>query len=430
MLLGLTCIACVLLLAFLRIPLAFSLLTVSVLGMATMIGFSGALTQVSFTISEAVLTYELAVIPLFMLMGNVTARAGISDDLFNAANTCFGSIRGSLAFSTMVACGGFSAVCGSSMATAATMSKVAYPSMKKFGYSDGLSSATIAAGGTLGILIPPSVVLILYGLLTETSIGKLFVAGVIPGLVGLLFYLAAVYFVVRRNPANAPRGEKSTMKEKLQSLSGVWPFLLLFVMIIGGLYIKLFTPTEAAGMGSAFAIILAFLRKRINFKDLQEIVYSTALTTVSLYTVIFGAFMFAKLISFSGLAEAVLLIFDAFGLKGVWLILAIFLVFIALGCVMDSIGMILICIPLFAPIIVAEGYDLIWFGIVVVVATEIALITPPIGMNVFVLKATLPKVPMATIFRGIIPFVAVDVVRLLILILFPAVALWLPSQMQ
>ncbi|WP_454457114.1 TRAP transporter large permease [Thauera phenylacetica] len=427
---GLLSLLAVLVLAFLRVPLAFALLSVSLGGIGVVMGWDVARSLVPLTISEAVFSYELAVVPMFILMGNILARTGISDDLFSASNAFLGPVRGGLALSTMVTCAGFSAVCGSSLATAATMSKVAYPSMKRYGYSDSLASATIAAGGTLGILIPPSIILMIYGILTQTNIGHLFVAGVVPGLLGLLMYLLVIYAIARISPQDAPRGERTTMAQKLQSLRGVWPFTLLFVLIIGGLYGKLFTATEAAGMGAGLALILALVQRRMSWQDFRHIFIETATTSVMLYAVLFGALLFAKLISFSGLGEGILELFNQAGLGPWGTIVAILVVFLVLGCVMDSLAIILICVPLFVPILLAHGFDLVWFGIIVVVVTEIALITPPIGMNVFVLKATLPHVRLGAIFRGLTPFIAIDLLRLALLVIFPSISLALVAFMK
>ena len=427
---GLLSLLAVLVLAFLRVPLAFALLSVSLGGISVVMGWDVARSLVPLTISEAVFSYELAVVPMFILMGNILARTGISDDLFSASNAFLGPVRGGLALSTMVTCAGFSAVCGSSLATAATMSKVAYPSMKRYGYSDSLAAATIAAGGTLGILIPPSIILMIYGILTQTNIGHLFVAGVVPGLLGLLMYLLVIYAIARISPQDAPRGERTTMAQKLQSLRGVWPFTLLFVLIIGGLYGKLFTATEAAGMGAGLALILSLVQRRMSWQDFRHIFIETATTSVMLYAVLFGALLFAKLISFSGLGEGILELFNQAGLGPWGTIVAILVVFLVLGCVMDSLAIILICVLLFVPILISHGFDLVWFGIIVVVVTEIALITPPIGMNVFVLKATLPHVRLGAIFRGLTPFIAIDLLRLALLVIFPSISLALVAFMK
>ncbi len=425
MTIGVLAIIAVLLLSFLRIPLGFSLLTVSLVSIALLMDVEVALALLPMTISEAVLSYELAVVPMFILMGNVISRTGISQELFTSANAFFGHIRGGLSLSTMVACAGFSAVCGSSYATAATMSKVAYPSMRRYGYTEGLATATIAAGGTLGILIPPSIILVIYGILTQTNIGDLFIAGVVPGLLGLVMYMLVIYLISLYRPESAPPGERSTWKERLVSLKGVWAFVFIFALIIGGLYLKWFSPTEAAGIGAGIALIVATLSGKMSLPILREVLLDTARTSVILYTVLFGALLFSKFISYSGLADGILEQVAALGISGLALMLVILLVFLLLGCVMDSLAIILIFVPLFAPLIHAQGYDLVWFGIVVVVATEIALITPPLGMNVFVLRATLPEVPLVTIFKGLVPFIGIDLVRLAILTAFPGISLWL-----
>ncbi|BDW84245.1 TRAP transporter large permease [Roseicyclus marinus] len=429
MIVGTISMAAAILLAFLRVPLGFALQAVSVAGIGFAVNWNVAFQLLPFTISDAVLNYDLAVVPMFILMGNIIAKTGIAQDLFRAAHAFVGHVRGGLALSTMMSCAGFSAVCGSSYATAATMAKVAYPSMKRYGYSQSLAAGTIAAGGTLGILIPPSIIMVVYGILTQTNIGDLFVAGVVPGLIGLALYLVVIRLIAARNPSEAPQGAASGWSERWRSLAGVWPFLLIFGLIIGGLYAKLFTPTEAAGMGAGLALVVAVIGGRMSWRMLRRVIVDTAYTSISLYTVLFGALMLSKLLTLSGLAAGVLGLVEATGLEGMALILVILAVFLVLGCVMDSMAIILIFVPLFAPIVVAQGFDLVWFGILVIVVTEIALITPPVGMNVFVLKAVLPDVPVARIFRGLVPFVGVDLVRLLLLLAFPALTLWLGTTM-
>ena len=430
MTIGLMAMAAAILLAFLRVPLAFALLAVSIVGIGLTVNWNVAFMLLPMTISEAVLSYELAVVPMFILMGNVISKTGIAQDLFRAAYAFFGHVRGGLALSTMTACSGFSAVCGSSYATAATMAKVAYPSMKRYGYSDSLAAGTIAAGGTLGILIPPSIIMVVYGILTQTNIRDMFIAGVVPGLLGVAIYLIVIRLIAARYPEDAPAGERSSWAERIRALSGVWPFVLLFVLIIGGLYGRLFTPTEAAGMGAGLAMLVAMLQRRLTMQLLKQIIIDTVYTSISLYAVLFGALMLSRLLTLSGLSTGILELVTSFGLEGILLIIAILLVFLVLGCVMDSMAIILIFAPLFAPIVVAQGFDLVWFGILIIVATEIALITPPIGMNVYVIKAVLPSIPMVRIFKGLVPFVAADLVRLALLITFPALALWLGTTIR
>jgi tripartite ATP-independent transporter DctM subunit len=431
MTIGLISLISVLLLAFARVPLGIALLIVSISGISVIIGFDGARTMVPMTLTEAVFSYELAVVPLFILMGNILSRTGISDDLFKAAYAFLGTIRGGLALATMVTCAGFSAVCGSSFATAATMAKVAYPSMKRYGYADSLSSATIAAGGTLGILIPPSIILMIYGILTQTNIGHLFIAGVIPGLLGLLLYMLAIVIMVRLKPEIAPISDQTLADpNRWKSLAGVIPFCALFLVIIGGLYLGLFTATEAGGIGAGAALIIALIQRRLSRKTFFATFVETVNTSVMLYVVLFGAMLFAKLISFSGLADELLNLVQDSGLSRMGILFAILAVFLILGCVMDAMAIILIFVPLFSPLLISQGFDLIWFGIIVVVLTEIGLITPPIGMNVFVLKANLPNVPVKTIFKGLIPFISVDLVRLALLVGFPSISLYLVSFMK
>ena len=427
---GLICLAAVLLLAMLRVPLGISLLTVSIGGITAINSFDVARTMIPMTLSEAAFSYELAVVPLFILMGNVLSRTGISQDLFRAANAFLGSVRGGLALATMVTCAGFSAVCGSSFATAATMAKVAYPSMLQYGYSKRLASATIAAGGTLGILIPPSIILMIYGILTQQNIGELFIAGVIPGVLGLALYMLVIYVIAWLHPEAAPRGAKASARERWESLAGVWPFVLLFVLIIGGLYMGWFTATEAGGIGSGMALIIALMQRRLTWKRFFDVMLETANTSVMLYVVLFGAMLFSQLVAFSGMADELLSLVQGSGLSKMGILMAILAVFLLLGCVMDSMAIILIFVPLFTPTLVAQGFDLVWFGIIVVVLTEIGLITPPVGMNVFVLKANLPSVPVGAIFRGLVPFIAIDVVRLSVLVLVPSISLALVHLMR
>jgi tripartite ATP-independent transporter DctM subunit len=430
MTIGLICLGLVLLLAFLRVPLGIALLTVSIGGITALNSFDVARTMIPMTLTEAAFSYELAVVPLFILMGNVLSRTGISEDLFRAANAFLGGVRGGLALATMVTCAGFSAVCGSSFATAATMAKVAYPSMQKYGYSDRLASATIAAGGTLGILIPPSIILMIYGILTQQNIGELFIAGVLPGLLGLAMYMGVIYLVAVFRPEHAPRGERGTAQERWASLAGVWPFVALFLLIIGGLYKGWFTATEAGGIGAGMALLIALAQRRLGWVRFAEVMKETAHTSVMLYVVLFGAMLFSQFISFSGLADELLSLVNGSGLSRMGILLAILAVFLLLGCVMDSMAIILIFVPLFMPTLVAQGFDLVWFGIIVVVLTEIGLITPPVGMNVFVLKANLPKVPVGAIFRGLVPFIAVDALRLAVLVTFPLISLVLVQWMK
>ena len=338
---------------------------------------------------------------------------------------------------TIMACGGFAAICGSSLATAATMSKVALPEMRKYGYSDELSTASIAAGGTLGILIPPSVILVIYGLLTETSIGKLFIAGVIPGIIGILFYLAAVRFIVMRNSAAGPAGEVSSWKERFEAFKDVWAVSALFILVIGGLYglfnfwpIHLtFSPTEAAGMGAAGAFFIALSRGQLSFNDIKTVLIETSHTTAILFSVMIGASMFSNFVNLAGLPEGLLSLVNQSGVSPMTVMFSIIIIYILLGCVFESLSMLLLTVPIFFPLVTSLGFNPVWFGIVVVVVTEISLITPPVGLNVFVLKGVVGDVSTGTIFRGVTPFWVVDILRLALIVLVPWLVLALPNSM-
>jgi len=429
--------AAVLVLVLLRMPIAFAMGLVGMVGYAYETSYRGAISIVARLIIDTSQDYGLSVVPLFILMGLFVNKGGISRELYQVSNAFLGHMRGGLAMATVVACGGFAAICGSSLATAATMSKVAMPEMRKFGYSDSLSTASIAAGGTLGILIPPSVILVIYGLLTETSIGQLFIAGILPGFMGILFYMIAVRISVMRNPEAGPAGTRTDWSGRMAALRDVWSVLLLFGLVIGGLYGALdfwpihltFSPTEAAGMGAMGAFLIALFRGNLSFADTREVLKETATTTASLFSVLIGAWIFSNFVNIAGLPEALRDGVDSLGLTP-WMVMGlIILIYIALGCVFESLSMLLLTVPIFFPLVIGLGFDPVWFGIVVVVVTEISLITPPVGLNVFVLKGVVGDVSTGTIFRGVTPFWMMDIVRLALLLLIPGIALYLPSLM-
>ena len=420
-------LAALLILAFLRIPIAFVMIVVGLAGLAWVNSPVAALYNLGQTAFDAAINYELSVVPLFVLMGNFVARARLAGELYDASNAFLGHRKGGLAMATVVACGGFSAICGSSLATAATMSKVAMPSMRRYGYDDRLAAGSIAAGGTLGILIPPSVLLVIYGILTQQSIGKLFAAGILPGLLGVLFYLAAVRYVTWRRPEMGPAGERQDWPARLRALRNVWGVLLLFALVMGGIYGGIFSPTEAAGIGAAGAFFFALLRGALTWRILGEILMESVATTAMLFTVLIGALMFANFINFTDFPPALLGFAQQFS-DTPWLVmLAILVIYLLLGMVFESLSMILLTVPIFFPLVVSLGYDPIWFGIVVVVVTEISLITPPVGLNVFVLKGVLPDVRTSTIFRGVTPFWIADLFRLAAILLVPGLSLWIAA---
>ncbi|MGB0468578.1 MAG: TRAP transporter large permease [Pontibacterium sp.] len=420
-----------------RIPIAFSMGIVGFFGFAFMQGltfdnladfrWTGPLSMAAKRVVDTAQEYSLSVIPLFILMGNLVTRSGLSQELYHASNAFLGHRKGGLSMATVVACGGFSAICGSSLATSATMAKVAMPPMRKYGYADSLATASIAAGGTLGILIPPSVILVIYGLLTETSIRELFAAGFIPGFLGILLYLVAVRYVVWRTPEAGPCGDKFTWKERVEALNGVWGVLILFSIVMGGIYLGVFTPTEAAGIGAGGAFMIALFRKTLNPGSLFDILTDTARTSAMLFGVLIGALIFSNFINRAGLPSDLLDFVQGMEVSPMMVIFAILGIYIILGMVFESLSMMLLTVPIFFPLVQSLGFDLVWFGIVVVVVTEISLITPPVGMNVFVLSAVLRDVKASTIFKGVTPFWCADIIRLLLVTLIAPIALFLPE---
>ncbi|MDG1532781.1 MAG: TRAP transporter large permease [Paracoccaceae bacterium] len=422
--------AAVLLLAFMRMPLGLALGLVGVIGFGELSSYRAAMASASRLVIDSGQSYGLSVVPLFILMGLMVERGGMARELYRAAFVFLGHKKGGLAMSTICACGMFSAICGSSLATAATMSKVSMPEMRRYKYKDSLATASIAAGGTLGILIPPSVILVIYGLITNASVGKLFIAGMLPGLVGVMFYLGAVKYVVWRSPDAGPAGERSNWGDRLRALRDVWTTLGLFIFVIGGIYVGAFTPTEAAGMGAAGAIAIAYARGVLTWKVVLSVARETTLTTAKLFMVLFGALIFSNFVNRAGLPDGLINIVNSFDVSPMGVIIVILLIYLVLGCVFESLSMILLTVPIFAPVVQGLGFDLIWFGILVVVATEISLITPPIGLNVFVLKGVLKDVSVKTIFVGVTPFWIADIFRLALLVSIPAISLWLPSLMS
>ena len=417
-------------LALMRVPLAFSMGMVGIVGIGLTRGWVPALASTAQVVHETGFAYTLSVIPLFILMGNFVARAGLAHELFHAAYTFIGHRRGGLAHATIAACAGFGAICGSSIATAATMSKVAYPSMKKLGYSDALSTGVIAAGGTLGIMIPPSTIMVIYGIVTETHIGKLFAAGVIPGILTAILLMGAVVLMTLQNPEHAPAGEKFNWKQRFEALRGIWGVLLLVFIVLGGIYGGIFTATEGAGMGASGAFLFAWARGALSWKSLYDILVESARTTAMLFTLLIAATIFANFVNFTTMPGDLKEWITHLGLYPIMVVGAMMVIYVILGTVMEELTMVLLTIPLFFPIVVQLGFDPVWFGVLIVMVIQIGLISPPVGMNLFVLNTLLPKVGLGTIFRGVWPLVLVLVVTLGILLAFPALSLWLPSLMD
>ena len=414
------------LIAFLGFPLGFTMLAGGGIGFGILRGTGPALEMVIQQTMDVVLNTNFAVLPMFLLMGTFVYRAALSDDLYEAADAWLGHHRGGLAMATVAACGGFAAVSGSSLATVATMAKVAIPAMRKYKYADSLAAGTVAAGGTLGILIPPSAALIIYGILTEEGIAELFVAGIIPGIISIILYIAVIRIVTHFKPEMGPRGKRSSWKVRFEKLYRVWGILLLFFLILGGITFGVFTPNEAGGIGAIGALLFAMLRKKMSWQILFESLVEAAQTTAMVFMIAIGALILNNFIALAGISSGAIKWIESYNLAPMHVLLIILAFLVVLGTVVEGLAMIFLTVPIFVPVVEGLGFDLIWFGIVLVMMVEISLITPPIGLNVFVMKSMMPDVPLGTIFKGIGPFFVADMFRITIVVAFPAVVLWLP----
>jgi tripartite ATP-independent transporter DctM subunit len=417
-------------LAFLRVPMAFAMGIVGFAGFAYKVNFNAAASMLAQITYETGLAYTLSVIPLFILMGNFVVRARMSEELYHAAYTFLGHRRGGLAMSTIVACGGFGAICGSSIATAATFSKVAYPSMRKYGYKDSLASAAIASGGTLGILIPPSVIMVIYGIMTETNIGKLFIAGILPGVLCVLLLCGAVQWITWRDPAAGPRAARVGWPERLEAARHVWPVVLLFAAVIGGIYGGVFTATEGAGIGAGGAFLFALARRALTWRSLIEVLVESAATTSMIFMILIGALLFANFINYTSMPADLKTFITQFDARPWMVVAAMCAVYVVLGSAMEELSMILLTVPLFFPVVTGLGYDPLWFGVVVVVVVQIGLISPPVGMNIFVVRTLLRHISIATVFRGVWAFTVAQCILLALLVAFPGLATYLPQFMK
>lgn len=426
---GVCGIALLIVLLFSRLPIGIGMGLVGFLGFGLIIGFQpalGVLKTVSYTTFSE---HGLSIIPLFLLMGAFAFQSGMSEALFDMVYKCIGHLKGGVAMATIVACALFAAISGSSLATAATLGRVALPEMRKYRYDDALATGAIAAGGSIGILIPPSIILIIYGIITEQSIGKLFLAGFIPGIMEAVFYIFTIWYLTLLKPHHGPPGPRTSHKEKLIAIGKAWEPVVLFLVVIGGIYKGVFTPTEAAGIGAFGAFAFALMRRRMNWERFQRSLYETIKTTGMLFLVILGAMIFGYFLSVSDLPMEFASIASDLPVNRYVILAFILLVTLLLGCVMDSMAIVLLTIPVFYPLIVSLEFDPIWFGILVVRVTEMGLITPPVGLNVFVIKA-ISGVPINTIFRGVIPHLVADFLQVIVLIMFPQIVLWLPSLMS
>jgi C4-dicarboxylate transporter, DctM subunit len=416
-------------LMLLRVPVGMAMGLVGITGYSYIVGLGPALKLVGQTSMRTVTDYTFGVIPMFMLMGALVSVSGVSRELFKAANSTIGHLRGGLGVATVLACGGFAAICGSSVATAATFSSVAYPEMRRFGYPQSFSTGVIAAGGTLGAMLPPSTVLAVYAILTQQDIGKLFMAGIVPGLLAMAMYVITIMIIVRVRPDWLPAGELKPWSERKKDLKAVWAPLVLFVFVIGGLYGGFFTPTEAGGVGASGAFLLGIIRRKLNRHNIREALLSATRTAAAVFTVLIGALLFGYFLTITQSPQKLTEFLTGLGVGRYGVLALIMVMYLVLGCLMDAMAMIILTVPIIFPVVTQLGFDPVWFGIIIVMTVELGLIHPPVGMNVFVIKSVVQDVSFTTIFKGVLPFVATDILRLVILITFPIIALWLPSRM-
>lgn len=430
MLQALVAFALVLLLAFLGLPLGFSMLSVGVGAFALSRGLEPALAMAGQQALSVSTTYGLSVLPMFLLMGAFIERANISRDLYDAGEAWVGNRRGGLAMATIFACAAFAAVCGSSVAAAAVMGKVAVPEMRRHKYAETLSLGTVAAGGTLGILIPPSVPLVIYAILTQTDVGKLFIAGILPGMLLVALYLTAIAIWARISPSASPGRIPVDWKRRWTALYRVWAMLVLFLIVFGSMYFGVCTPTEAAAIGASGALCFAIARRLLTWRNFVAALVEAGLITATLNFVLIGALTFSNYVTISDLPGALLQWIDSLHLPALGVVVVICAVYIVLGCVFEALGMLILTVPIFFPVITSLGINPIWFGIIVVIVLELGLITPPVGMNVFVVKSVVPNASMSAAFRGVAPFVVADLLCLATVLVVPAIALVLPHLMH
>ncbi len=399
-------------------------------GFAYLSGFDGGLGILRTVVYSTFADYNLSVIPLFILMGSFCYFAGLSKDLYDTVHSWLGQLRGGLAMATVGACAGFAAISGSSLATAATMGTVALPEMKRYKYDDRLATGAVAAGGTIGILIPPSIILILYGIITEQSIGKLFLAGFIPGVLEAVFYMVTIYLLCKSNSLMGPPGPRTSFLGKITSLKTTWIVLALFVLVIGGIYLGVFSPTEAAGVGAFGALVFGLARRRLGWQAFKNSLVDTGKTTAMVFIIILGAMILGYFLAVSRIPFVLADSVGALMVNRYVILVLILLVYLFLGCVMDSMAIMLLITPIFFPLAMSLGFNPIWFGILIVRVCEIGLITPPVGLNVYIIRGVAKDVPMQTIFKGIVPFLIADVCHVALLIALPQLSLFLPSLMK
>jgi tripartite ATP-independent transporter DctM subunit len=413
-------------LIMLRVPVGIALGVTGFLGYAALDGWHRAIIALSSTPFDLTDKYSLTVVPLFILMGVVASKSGMSGELYRAANALFSGARGALAMATVGACAGFGAICGSSLATAATMSRVAIPEMRRLGYSDALAAGTVASAGTLGAVIPPSLILIVYAIIAEQGIPQLFAAAMLPGLIGTALHIGVIVAIGLLRPDALPKSASMPLADRLKELARIWKIVVLFTIAVGGIYSGFMSPTEAAAVAAFVAIVIAMVTRSIDWRGFVDALLETIWTSTVLFVIVIGAFLFAYFMALTQLPMAIRTGMEHLGAAPWVMMLIIIAFYIVLGFFLDGISMILITVPVFLPLAQAAGYDSVWFGILVLIVVEVGLITPPVGLNIFVIRSQVPDVSLGDVYRGILPFLWAHAILLAMLLLWPDIALWLP----
>lgn len=429
---GLGSFPVLLLLIFLRVPVGLAMLAVGVGGTVVVSGTTAiSLSQLKHLTYGTFSSYSLSIVPLFLLMGQLATVGGVSAALFKAAESWLGHKKGGLAMSAIGGCAGFGAICGSSLATAATMGQVALPELRKAGYSGALATGALAAGGTLGILIPPSIVLVIYAILTEQNVAKLFAAALVPGLVAAAGYMLAIAVYTRVVPGSGEVRERRSYAERFRALASVWPVLLIFLVVVGGIYAGLFTPTEGAAVGAAGTGIVAYTSGELTFERARKALLATASSTAMIFFIVLGAGVFNSFLALTRLPQEAAAFVTEQGFTPYGLLALVLVLYLVFGCIMDSLSMVLLTVPIFFPMMVQLDFGMspedfaLWFGVLVLIVVEVGLITPPVGMNLFVINSLAPDIPIEQTFRGVLPFVMTDLLRVVVLVLFPPITLGL-----
>jgi len=412
------------------VPIAFSLVSVGAVGMSYMVGIGPTLAQIAMIAWDKGSSFVILCVPLYILMGQLVFHTGLATDLYECVQKWLGRLPGGLAIATVFACAGFGAVTGSSLAAVATMGAIIMPEMKKYNYDDRLSTGVLSASGTLGILIPPSIIFVFYGIMTETSIAELFIAGIVPGVITALFYSMSIYFRCLINPKIGPVGPAYSWKTRFSSLKKVTPVVIIFLVVIGGIYGGVFTPTEASGIGVVGVILVTLGMRKLTLASFKQSLLDTGQTSAMIFAILIGGYLFSRFLALTEITSNLINWIQGLNMNNHLFMLCIMLFFVLLGCVLDVFGMLILTLPFLFPIILHMGIDPVWFGVFAVIMAEIALVTPPIGVNVFIMKNIAPEVAIEDIFRGIMPFIICDILLVVLLILFPQIALWLPSTLR